>query len=133
MADAHVFPIRVYYEDTDAGGVVYYANYFRYFERARTEMMRSLGIESSRLQDELGVAIAVRRCMAEFMRPAQLDDMLEVETRITTVKGASFMGEQVVRRDGEDLVRLDIQLACLNLEGGPVRLPDDVRAALQDS
>lgn len=127
----HVHTVRVYYEDTDAGGVVYYANYLKYAERARTELMRSLGVESSVLQDEHGVAIAVRRCNARFDRPAGLDDVLEVSTRITRLRGASLEGEQIIRRGDEDLVHLEIQLACMRLDGGASRFPDFVRTAVE--
>lgn len=130
MTETHVFPVRVYYEDTDAGGVVYYANYLRFAERARTEMLRAQGIGSSRLMAEKGIAIAVRHCRADFLKPAVLDDLLEVHTRITEVRGASLRGLQAIRRAGEDLARLDIKLACISLSGGPARLPDDLRSVL---
>lgn len=132
MVEAHVHPVRVYYEDTDAGGVVFYANYLRFAERARTEMMRGLGYESSRLQSEHGIALAVRRFTAEYLKPAGLDDLLEVHSKILEVGGASLRAEQVVRRDGEDLVRMDIQLACMRLSGGPGRLPSELRARFKN-
>ena len=119
----HVFPLRVYYEDTDAAGIVYYANYLKFAERARTELMRSCGLEHRRLLDEVGVAFAVRRCEADYLRPARLDDLIEVHTRLLAVRGASLEAEQVVRRDGEDLARLRLRLACMNRDGRPVRLP----------
>ncbi|MEO5335646.1 MAG: tol-pal system-associated acyl-CoA thioesterase [Magnetospirillum sp. WYHS-4] len=132
MAEPHVHPIRVYYEDTDAGGVVFYANYLRFAERARTEMMRGAGFESSRLQAEHGIALAVRSCTALFLKPAVLDDWLEIHTRIMEVGGASLRAEQIVRRGDEDLVRMEIHLACMRLTGGPGRLPADLRARFKD-
>lgn len=128
---AHVYPLRVYYEDTDAGGVVYYANYLKFAERARTEMMRSLGFESSTLQDEHGMALAVRRVEADYIAPAKLDDALEVHTSVVDVKGASLIGCQVVRRGNEDLVRFTIKLACMSLSGGAARMPEPLRAAFE--
>jgi acyl-CoA thioester hydrolase len=133
----HVFPVRVYYEDTDAIGIVYYANYLKWAERARTEMLRVLGADHSRVLEETGVAFAVRRCTVEYDAPARLDDDLEVLSRITDIGGASIGFEQVVHRppgtgrDGaQPLVRLSLTVCCLNRAGRPVRMPPSVRAAL---
>ena len=129
---AHVFPLRVYYEDTDAAGIVYYANYLRFAERARTEMMRSLGLNHSGMMAEEGVVFAVRHCTADFLAPARLDDWLEVVTRITGLRGASLGMEQWVRRDGADLVRMSLKLACMTLAGRPSRIPATLRAHLEE-
>jgi acyl-CoA thioester hydrolase len=126
------WPIRVYYEDTDAGGVVYYANYLRFAERARTEFMRAAGADHAAMLRDTGLSFAVRRCEVDYLRPARLDDLLRVETRIVGLGGASLEAEQTVKRDGEDLARLKVTLACLTPAGRPARLPDGVRAALQD-
>ncbi|MEQ8193752.1 MAG: tol-pal system-associated acyl-CoA thioesterase [Rhodospirillales bacterium] len=128
--DRHVCPVRVYYEDTDAGGVVYYANYFKFAERARTEMMRALGIESGRLMSEDGIALAVRHCEADFMKPARLDDLLTVSTRLLGIGGASVTVEQTIARNGAALVKITIRLACMALAGGAARMPDGLRAIL---
>ena len=131
-----VLPVRVYYEDTDAGGVVYYANYLKYAERARTEMLRHLGIENSHMQSCHGLAFVVRHIEADYMRPARLDDALEVSLELTRVGGASLEGTQLIARaqDGgnEDLVRLNIRLGCMDINtGGPGRLPKDIRERLE--
>lgn len=126
----HVFPVRVYYEDTDALGIVYHANYLRFVERARTEMMRLLGTEHSRILEETGVAFAVRRTEIDFKRPARLDDLLEVRSRIMDIRGASLDLEQTVRRATTDLVTISIKLVCINRIGQPVRLPKAVVAAM---
>lgn len=125
------FPVRVFYEDTDAGGIVYHANYLRFAERARTETLRCLGIEQSRLRDEHGVAFIVRRCTIDYRAPARLDDALEVRTRMTGWRGAAIEAEQSVHRQGDDdpLVALDLVIACVNGRGRPVRVPAAVRAA----
>jgi len=125
------FPIRVYYEDTDAGGIVYHANYLRFAERARTETLRRLGIDQSRLRDEHDVVFIVRRCAIDFRTPARLDDALEVHTRMTGLRGASLEAEQAVFRRGEvgPLVTLDLTIACVNGRGRPVRVPAPVRDA----
>lgn len=126
-----IMPVRVYYEDTDAGGVVYYANYLKYAERARTEMLRHLGIESSVLQDQEGLGFVVRRIEADYIQPARLDDLLEVHLSLTKVGGASMQGVQRIVRGGEDLVRIDIKLGCMKLSGGPARLPEKIRNLLR--
>lgn len=131
MTEPHIFPMRIYFEDTDAGGIVYYANYLHYAERGRTELMRSIGIESSRLLHDDKVALAVRKCSIEYLKPAKLDDALEVHTTITDVGGASLSGEQTIRRDGEDLVVIRIKLACMGIGGKAARLPKDVRSTLE--
>ena len=128
---AHVLPVRVYYEDTDAGGVVYYANYLKYAERGRSEMIRHAGLENSRIWEEDGVAFAVRRREADFIRPARLDDLLEVWTTLGEVKGASLDMDQTIRRDGEEIARIGVRLACMNASGQPARLPAQVRGVLE--
>ncbi len=128
----HIYAIRVYYEDTDAGGVVYYANYLRFAERARTEFMREAGADHAGMLRETGLSFFVRRCEVDYLKPARLDDLLQVETQITTVGGASLEALQTVKRDGEDLARLKVKLACLNQAGRPARLPERIHAALQN-
>src|SRR5918996_5274032 len=98
-AGIHRFPLRVYYEDTDAGGVVYHASYLRFAERARTEMMRCLGLEHSSLRAGLGLAFTVRRCVVDYLAPAHLDDHLEVRTGLARIGGASLDLEQRIFRD----------------------------------
>ena len=128
----HVMPVRVYYEDTDAGGIVYYANYLKYAERARTELLRANGIENSTLLDEQNVAFAVRECHADYIKPARLDDALEVRTRVTETGGASLRMHQDVCRDGDVLVAIDVRLACMDITNGtPKRLPKVVRDCLR--
>lgn len=128
----HVWPVRVYWEDTDAGGVVYYANYLKFAERARSEMIRSIGIDNSRLMRENGIAFAVRHCEADFLAPARLDDLLEIHTTLDRLQGASLGMTQVIRREADDLVRLSLRLACLSLTGGPARIPGGLRASLNN-
>ncbi len=131
----HVLPIRVYYEDTDAAGIVYYANYLKFAERARTEMIRCLGIEHSQLMADAGVAFTVRSCAVEYLQPARLDDEIAVRTRIDAVGGASLSATQrVVRRGDEgnetELVELKIRLACVDKAQRPARMPAAVRSAV---
>lgn len=126
----HVMAVRVYYEDTDAAGVVYHANYLRFAERARTEMLRVAGVDQSAMWRDAGIGFAVRTCGIDFIAPARLDDELEVHTRVLAVGGASVRAEQVVRRNGDALARLNLRIACVRDDGRPARLPAAVRAAL---
>ena len=126
----HRFELRVYYEDTDAAGIVYYANYLKFAERARTEMLRSIGIGHRALKDEDGVTFAVRRCAVDYVAPARLDDLLEIRTRITGVRGAAIEAEQIVARDNDQLVRLNVMLVCIGPRGNATRIPKPVLQAL---
>ena len=126
----HVFPVRVYYEDTDAAGVVYYANYLRFAERARTDLLRIFGIEQTRLP----IVFVVRRCNVEYRKPAHLDDQLEIHSRVIGMRAASVDIEQWVRRGDEDLVRLEVQVASVDMTAGgrPSRMPPVVRDSLKE-
>jgi len=126
----HRFPVRVYYEDTDAAGIVYYANYLKFAERARTEMMRAGGLDHSHLREAWALVFAVRRCVVDYRRPAGLDDLLSVETRIGGRSGARLALRQDVVRDGEALVGLDIELVLLGLDLRPRRIPPALLARL---
>lgn len=126
----HVFPIRVYYEDTDAAGIVYYANYLRFAERARTELLRLLGVEHSQLGIGQGLSFAVSRCNIDYLKPARLDDALEVHTTLTMVGRASLSAEQIVKREGADLARLALRIAVIDRLGRPARLPLELRNLL---
>jgi len=126
----HRFFMRVYYEDTDAAGIVYYANYLKFVERARTEMMRLYGVEHEKSRQSEGTAFIVRRAALEFLAPARLDDELTVETRIKEIGGASLLLAQDVKRADTVLVGASILIACIGRQGRPVRLPPALRAAL---
>jgi acyl-CoA thioester hydrolase len=126
---AHVYNLRVYWEDTDAGGLVYHANYLKFAERARTEMLRHLGIEQEKLRGEAGLLFVVRRLVADYLQPARLDDELAVATRVKHLGGASLDLDQEVRRGDKALVRLALRIACLGRDGRPRRLPAAIAAA----
>jgi acyl-CoA thioester hydrolase len=127
---AHVLPIRVYYEDTDAAGIVYYANWLRFLERGRTELLRLLGQEHSALREERGINWVVRRCAIDYLKPARLDDTVEIVTSCGELRGASLDMIQQACRGGETLVRAELVVACMGEGGRPVRLPPHVRTAL---
>jgi acyl-CoA thioester hydrolase len=128
-SQASVYTLRIYYEDTDAAGVVYYSNYLKFAERARTEMLRAVDPRYCNPATSGGIAFAVRHCAADFMAPARLDDLIGIHTHILNVSGATFSLEQVIKRNGVDLVRLDVRLACINAAGRAVRIPPELRAA----
>lgn len=120
-----LFPVRVYYEDTDAGGIVYYANYLRFAERCRTEFIRSLGARQQEdLQSEEKTAWVVRHCEVDYMSPAVLDDELVVSCRITNLGGVTATMHQEIRRGADVLVAIDIKVAHISLNSKkPVRIP----------
>lgn len=128
-AGAHLYPVRVYYEDTDAAGLVYYANYLKFAERARTEMLRCLGVEHERLRADTGLFFVVRRCTVDYLLPARLDDDLVVLTRLAGLGAATLALEQEVRRRDATLVRLALEIAAIGRGGRPQRLPPALRAA----
>ena len=130
MKSAHTFPIRVYWEDTDAGDGVYYANYLNFAERARTEVLRLAGFDQSKLTREQKIWFVVRRCNCEFLKPAMLDDLLTVETRLADINKVSMTMNQTVRRGNETLVTLEVKLAVVSGNGKLTRLPDTVHKAM---
>ncbi|NKX44164.1 tol-pal system-associated acyl-CoA thioesterase [Roseicyclus persicicus] len=125
----HLWPIRVYYEDTDLAGLVYYANYLRFIERARSEMVRAAGVDQVEMKAR-GLVFAVRRVEADYLKPARYDDQIEVRTTLDRVKGASFDMPQEVWRGDDLLFRARVTIVVLDAQGRATRLPADIRAAL---
>jgi len=124
----HIYPLIVYYENTDAGGVVYHANYLAFAERARSAMLNLLGFTNRNIAERHKVAIAVRQCTLDFRRPALLEDRISVESRVIKVGGASLGFEQKIMRGDDELVVIEIYLACMSLEElRAQRLPDELR------
>lgn len=132
-APEHVYRVRVFYEDTDAGGVVYYANYLKFAERARTEWLRDCGVSQRTMSAESGRVFAVRRVEADFLAPAHLDDELEIRTSLLDHGGARFAMGQVIGRGAEDLVRLKVLIACVNAKGRATRIPEAVAGLMAGS
>lgn len=124
---AHNFPVRVYYEDTDLAGIVYYANYLKFIERARSEWVRAMGIDQGALKNEAGIVFAVRRLEADYLLPARFDDLLTVETRLVAQTPARLVLAQDVRRGDTVLFAAQVTLVCLTESGRPTRLPADIR------
>lgn len=128
---SHLFCLRVYYEDTDLAGIVYYANYLKFIERARTEFVRELGIDQSAMKKNEGIVFAVRHLEADYLSPAHFDDELSVQTAIETVSGAHIvLGQEVVRGDLV-LFRAVVTLVALGETGKLVRLPASIRRRMQ--
>jgi len=127
----HRLLVRVYYEDTDAGGIVYHSNYLKYAERGRTELLREAGFDHAQLAADYGAGFAVRRCTIEFVKPALLDDALTVETAVARLRGASVEMRQSIRRGGQAIADIDIQVALIDRTGRPMRLPEPLAAAMR--
>lgn len=133
----HRYPVRVYYEDTDAGGVVYHASYLRFAERARTEALRALGIPHAEMVRDYSVMFMVRRIEVDYLRPARPDDSLSVETEVLAVGGASALLRQAVYGPDGLCADLQVRLACVQTgESKPGRIPPrwrDTLAAMRDA
>ena len=124
----HLFPLSVYWEDTDAGGIVYYANYLKFTERARTDMLRGLGINQQAMMEEEGANFVVRACEIEYLKPAKMEDELEIVTMMTDLRGASLRMAQDIYRGDDRLVETKVRVACLDKEGKPQRLSSAINA-----
>ena len=121
--------LRVYYEDTDLAGIVYYANYLKFIERGRTEYVREIGVDQTKLKAETGIVFAVRRVEADYIAPAKFDDVLDVVTSVERASGVRLVMRQVVERGGEVLFEALVTLVALTESGAPARLPAEIRQA----
>ena len=125
----HRFPIRVYYEDTDLAGIVYYANYLKFIERARSEWVRELGIDQVQMKAD-GIVFAVRRVEADYLAPAKYDDELVVETAMEEGSGVRLVCRQEVKRGSDVLFSAIVTIICMNEAGAVVRLPAAIRRSV---
>lgn len=125
----HTFPIRVYYEDTDMGGVVYHANYLRYIERARSDWVRNLGNDQNAMRDA-GIVWVVRRVEADYLASARFDDELLIETEVVAISGVRLTMAQVIKRGEVEIFRATVTAVCINRDGKPIRLPAEIRALM---
>lgn len=126
----HHFDVRVYYEDTDLAGIVYYANYLKYIERARSEWVREIGLDQTALRRDRGLVFAVRRVVADYLAPARFDDILTVDTAAAALSPARLTLAQTVSRDGTLLFDSTVTLVALTAAGRPARLPAELRSIL---
>jgi len=134
MSDKPTFtwPVRVYWEDTDAGGVVYYANYLKFLERARTEWLSHLGLEQDRMAQAAGIVFVVRRVEADYLRPARFNDRLSVRCELAELNRVSLTMAQQVRRGDEVLLDAIVKVVCVDRTAfRPVKMPTFVKHALE--
>lgn len=122
--------VRVYFEDTDAAGIVYYANYLKFAERARTDWLRELGISHAEMIRRDGLTLVVRRCTIDYLKPAHLDDELTIETELVKLGGASIELVQRIARSGEVLAEMKVVVVCVGRDGKPARVPEKLRGVL---
>ena len=118
--------LKVYYEDTDAGGVVYYANYLKFLERARTESLHSIGYSNNKIKKDFGSLIIVKACNIEYKKPAYLEDELKIRSFVKSITKTSFFMNQFISRDEEIIVEAQIHLVFVNENGKPVKIPDEI-------
>jgi acyl-CoA thioester hydrolase len=126
----HRLPVRVYYEDTDMAGIVYYANYLKYIERGRSELVEELGMNQREMREKDGIVFVVVRVEADYLKPARIDDRLEVVTTHEAVSPMRWVFDQDVQRDGVSVFRAKVTAVCMTVEGKPTRLPAELRAKL---
>ncbi|NOR70496.1 MAG: tol-pal system-associated acyl-CoA thioesterase [Methylomarinum sp.] len=126
------WPVRVYYEDTDAGGVVFYANYLKFFERARTEMLRDMGFEQDQLRAEQNLLFVVRSVQIDYLKPALFNESIKVSAEVTLAKKVSLNFNQVITRGDDVLCKGDVRIACLDAETmKPKTIPDSLLQQLK--
>ena len=118
--------VKVYYEDTDAGGVVYYANYLKYLERARTEALSNIGLSNTKIKNDFGALIIVKSCNIEYKKSAYLEDELMVRSFVKSITKTSFFMNQIISKGEEIIVEAQIHLVFINKEGKPVKIPDEI-------
>jgi acyl-CoA thioester hydrolase len=121
---------RVYYEDTDSGGVVYYANYLKFFERARTDFLRDKNIIQSNLAKDFSIVFVVKKCQINYIKPAKLDDLLEVTTSVSKIGGASIEMMQEIKTSSEILCTLNVKIACTS-NFKPAKIPQNIQTLLK--
>ena len=118
--------LKVYYEDTDSGGVVYYANYLKFFERARTEALYSIGYSNKKVKDDFDALIIVKACNIEYKKSAHLEDELNIRSFVKSITKTSFFMNQIITRDNDTIVEAQVHLVFINKDGKPVKIPDEI-------
>ena len=124
MSKYFKYKFKIYYEDTDLGGVVYYANYLKYLERARSEAIYSLGLTNIKLQKDYGALIIVKSCNIEYKKPAKFEDELEIISSILSKTKTSFTMLQIIKKNEEIISEATVQLVTVNKEGKPIKIPE---------
>ena len=126
MHDNFFHNVKVYYEDTDSGGVVYYANYLKFLERARTEALFSIGYSNKKIKDDFGSIIIVKTCNIEYKKSAHLEDELTIRSFVKLITKTSFVMNQIISKEKDVIVEAQIHLVFINKEGKPVKIPEDI-------
>ncbi len=126
MHENFFYKLRVYYEDTDSGGVVYYANYLKFLERARTEALFSIGFSNKKIQDKFNSLIIVKSCNIEYKKSAYLEDELTVRSFVKSITKTSFFMNQIITREDDVVIEAQVHLVFINKDGKPVKIPDDI-------
>ena len=126
------FKLKVYYEDTDAGGVVYYANYLKFMERARSDAIESLGFTNKMLIDENGIFIIVKSCNINYIKPTFLEDTLEIKSNIKEITKTSFFMTQKIFRGSDQITEAEIHLVTIDKKGKPVKIPENLKEQLEN-
>ena len=132
MSKEFIYETKVYYEDTDAGGIVYYANYLKFLERARTEMISSFELNNKKLLNDHKVLIIVKSINIEYKKPAQLEDKLQIYSSIKSITKASFAMCQKIKRNEEIVLVADIHLVTVNPERQPIKIPEILKKSLKN-
>ena len=132
MTNSFKYEVKIYYEDTDAGGVVYYANYLKFLERARSEAIYEMGFSNTELKKEFGVLIIVKSCNIDYKKPAIFEDKLSIISTIKEITKTSFIMEQNINRDTELIAYADIHLVSVNLDGRPTKIPEILKNKLSE-
>jgi len=130
MSNEFIHKVKVYYEDTDAGGVVYYSNYLKFLERARTEMINSIGLSNKKLLEEHKTLIIVKSCNVEYLSPSKLEDTLQIHSSIESFNKASFVIIQNIKKDDNLIVKAKLKLVTVNQEGKPIKVPSALEKQL---
>jgi acyl-CoA thioester hydrolase len=126
------FSYRIYYEDTDAGGVVYYANYLKFFERARTDFLRARNISQSELSEKENLLFVVRKCEIEYLVSAKLDDLIEVSVEVKNISAASILMYQEIKKSSQLLSRLNVEIVCIDsVSFKPKKIPLNIKASFE--
>ena len=133
MTNSFKYNLKIYYEDTDAGGVVYYANYLKFLERARSEAIYELGYSNIELKKKFGILIIVKSCNIEYKKPAMFEDKLTVISTINEITKTSFIMKQNIKKNQELIASTDIHLVVVNLYGKPTKIPDDLKNKLSQN
>ena len=132
MAKKFSFTVKIYYEDTDAGGVVYYANYLKFLERARSEVIYSLGYTNSSILERFGVLLIVKSCNIEYKKPARFEDTLEIISEIKSFTKTSFLMKQSISRINEIISDAEIHIVSVDKNGKPSKIPEDLKKKLEN-